>query len=105
MTLRHGGCSEMTRSIGTVDRIRWMATLVASAALALMLTAAFAPSHGQLPSLHAASGTATPAPAGSSSPLDPRIASIAAWHPNEAVQTIVQFKAGVTVDRARWDVT
>ena len=95
----------MTRSIGTVDRIRWMSALVASAALALMLTAAFAASHGQLPSLQVSSGTAAPAPAGSSAPLDPRIASIAARRPNEVVETIVQFNAGVTVDRARWDVT
>jgi serine protease AprX len=43
-------------------------------------------------------------PGGSSAPLDPRIARLAAQQPSEIVQTIVQFKAGVSVDRARWMV-
>jgi len=91
----------MTRSIRTLDRIRWMSALAALTALALAWTVAMAAGHGQLPSLQAASSSS---PAGSSAPLDPRIASIAARHPNEVVQTIVQFKAGVTPERARWDV-
>ena len=91
----------MTRSIRTVDRIRWMAPLAALSALALAWSLALAASHGQLPSLRIASSST----AGSSAPLDPRIAGIAAHTPNEVVQTIVQFKAGVGVERARWDVT
>jgi serine protease AprX len=93
----------MTRSIGTVDRMRWMSAALASAALALTLSITFAASHGQLPSFPS-SATASSAPAGSSAPLDPRIATIAAEHPNQVVQTIVQFKAGVSVERARWIV-
>src|SRR5437588_8525510 len=91
----------MTRTIRTVDRIRWMSALAAMAALALTWSLALAASHGQLPSLQSSSSSSA---AGSSAPLDPRIASIAARHPNEAVQTIVQFKTGVSVVRARWDV-
>jgi serine protease AprX len=91
----------MTRSIRTLDRIRWMAALAALCALTLVWSVALAAGHGQLPSLRIASSS----PAGSSAPLDPRIASIAARHPNEVVQTIVQFKPSVGVERARWDVT
>src|SRR5437588_6482926 len=101
MTLRQGGCSEMTRSIGNYDRLRWMSALGA-AVLALSVLIAFAAEHGQLPTVQVSSGAAAPATLGSSAPLDPRIASIAARQPNQSVQTIVQFKAGVSVDRARW---
>jgi serine protease AprX len=99
----------MTRSIGIVERMRWMTALGAGVALLLALAVAFAAQHGQLPTLASpTSGTPTPpttAPAGSSSPLDPRIAAIAAHHPDQVVQTIVQFKSGVSLERARWDVT
>ncbi len=92
----------MTRSIGTIDRIRWISALGA-AVLTASLVLAFAVQHGQLPTL-APTDSGIPTPAGSSAPLDPRIAAIAAQHPNQVVQTIVQFKAGVNTERARWDV-
>jgi serine protease AprX len=95
----------MTRSIGIVDRMRWMSALAAAAVLPLALAVALAANHGQLPSLQLAPLAAAAAPAGSSAPLDPRIASLAAQHPNQLVETIVQFKAGVTPGRSRWDVT
>jgi serine protease AprX len=91
----------MTRTIGLVDRIRWMVLVAALGTLALAWSVALAAGHGQLPSLRGASSSS---PSGSSAPLDPRITGIAARHPNEVVQTIVQFKAGVGVERARWDV-
>src|SRR5438477_8711966 len=101
MTLRHGGCPDMTRSIGIVDRMRWMSTLVASAILVLGLAFAYAANHRQLPTLQAASSSSSDG--GSSAPLDPRIAGIAAHHPNQAIEAIVQFKGGVSVDRSRWN--
>jgi serine protease AprX len=97
----------MTRSIRIVDRIRWASALSAAGLLALALVIAVAASRGELPTLQAAplSPAAAPTPAGSSASLDPRIATIAGRHPNQEVQAIVQFKAGVTLGRARWDVT
>jgi serine protease AprX len=92
----------MTRSIGIVDRIRWMSALFASAALAMV--AAFG-LHQWLPAVHTASTSGAAAADGSSSPLDPRIASLSAHHPNQMVSTIVQFKAAVSPERARWDVS
>ncbi len=91
----------MTRSIGTVDRIRWMSALAGSL---LALVAAAGLHQWQASTVQADFSAATPAPAGSSAPLDPRIASLAAGHPGALVNTIVQFKGGVTVERARWDV-
>jgi serine protease AprX len=82
-----------------------VSALAAAGVLALALSSAVALNHGQLPNLQIGSPASAAAPAGSSSPLDPRIASIAARHPNQVVQTIVQFKAGVGVARARWDIT
>jgi serine protease AprX len=46
----------------------------------------------------------SPPSSGSSAALDPRIAGLAARHPRSVIQTIVQFKAGVSVERARWAV-
>jgi len=91
----------MTRTIGLADRIRWMLVAAALGALALAWSVSLAAGHGQLPTLPAASITS---PAGSSASLDPRIAGVAARRPNEVVQTIVQFKAGVGPARARQDV-
>src|SRR5436305_10841936 len=102
MTLRHGGCPEMTRSIGIVDRMRWMSALVASAVLVLGVVFAYAASHGQLSALQIASSSSTEG--GSSAPLDPRIAGIAAHRPEQVIEAIVQFKGGVSVDRSRWNV-
>src|SRR5690349_18876652 len=92
----------MTSSIGTVDRIRWMTALVVSAVLALLTGTAL--HHWQPPALQSVASTA-PVPSGSTAVLDPRIARIAAAHPGQEVSAIVQFKAGVGTDRARWDVT
>jgi serine protease AprX len=78
---------------------------LAAGILALAVSVALLAGRGQLPSLQVGSPASAPAPAGSSTPLDPRIASLAAHHPNQMVEAIVQFKAGVTVDRSRWDVT
>jgi serine protease AprX len=93
----------MTRSIGIVDRIRWMSALLASAMLATVL--AFGLHQWQLPSVRTASASGAAAADGSSAPLDPRIASLSAHHPNQMVSTIVQFKAAVSPERARWDVS
>jgi len=114
----------MTRSNGVVDRMRWMSALGLSALLALALNAALHTPGGLLrPLVSGTTGAPSslgptvglPAPAsptetttvpaaGSSAPLDPRIARLAQQHPGQAVQTIVQFKAGVSLDRARWAV-
>src|ERR1700757_2179928 len=102
MTLRHGGCPEMTRSIGSVDRIRWLGALVASATLA-MLTA-FGLHQWQVTPVQGASSSGLPAPAGSS-PLDPRIARLASTQPKRSIEAIVQFKADVSPERPRWDVS
>src|SRR5579864_5110964 len=103
MTLRHGGCPDMTRSIGTVDRIRWMSAFAASALVALVAAAAL---HQWQPlAIQTNAPASTPAPAGSSAPLDPRIASLAVHHPGALVSTIVQFKGSVSLGRARWDVS
>ncbi len=93
----------MTTSIGIVDRIRWLSAVAVSTAAALV--AAVALHQWQPSAVLASSGSATPAPAGSSAPLDPRIAGLAAHHPGAMVSAIVQFKAGVSADRARWDVS
>jgi serine protease AprX len=77
----------------------------AAAAASLALSVAVVSGRVQPALAPAASNSVLPAPSGSSSALDPRIASIAARHPNQIVQTIVQFKAGVSVERARWIVS
>ncbi|HTX32973.1 MAG TPA: S8 family peptidase [Solirubrobacteraceae bacterium] len=93
----------MTRSIGSVDRIRWMAALLASAVLALVT--AIGLHHWQLAPVSIDASAAPAAPAGSSAPLDPRIASLAAGHPQRSIEVIAQFKATVSPERARWDVS
>jgi serine protease AprX len=90
----------MTRSIGIVDRIRWMSALTASAVVAIALAVGL---HLVGSSVAQSAATAkAPAPAGSSSSLDPRIATIAARHPNELVNAIIEFKGNVSPERARW---
>jgi serine protease AprX len=91
----------MTRSIGTVDRMRWMVALGASTVLAFAVAVAL----HQIPAIQASSASNASSGAGSSALLDPRIAGIAAHHPHRVVEAIVQFKGGVTADRSRWDVT
>ena len=98
----------MTRTFGTTDRIRWMSAWGVAAILALAISVMLRAAPGQTPTLQLptpAASPALPAPSGSSSPLDPRIAALAARHPSEVIQAIVQFKAGVGLDRARRDVT
>jgi serine protease AprX len=92
----------MTSLVGSVDRIRWMAALAASAVLALMVGAAL---HSWQPPALQSVAAAAPTPSGSSAVLDPRLGRIAAAHPRQKVSAIVQFKAGVSPDRARWDVS
>ncbi len=87
-------------SIGYVGCRRWWRRQSWRSLLAFGLHQS-APSAG--PS--AASATGAPAPAGSSAPLDPRIATVAAHHPNQMVSTIIQFKGNVSPERARWDVS
>src|SRR5579875_429942 len=97
----------MTSSSGTVvERLRWMSVLVAALAASACLARVATLGHDQLGAQSSpAAGSVTPAPAGSSAPLDPRIASIAAHHPDQLLDTIVQFRAGVSPARARWDVS
>ncbi|HLY48847.1 MAG TPA: S8 family peptidase [Solirubrobacteraceae bacterium] len=93
----------MTSSIGFVDRIRWLSALAASTVLALV--AAVALHQWQPTAIDSGSAASPSAPAGSSAPLDPRIASLAAHRPAASVSAIVQFKAGVSLERARWIVS
>jgi serine protease AprX len=90
----------MTRSVQSVERMRWMSALAGAAVLALLVSIALAASSGQL---QVASGNSTSAPAGSSAPLDPRIATLAQHHPGETLQAIVQFNAPVSQARAQAD--
>jgi serine protease AprX len=94
----------MTRSILIVDRMRWMSAAAGSAVLALAASLALFSAHAPLPSLSLSSSSSPVAvPAGSSSPLDPRIAALAAHHPASTLVAIVQFKANVSVPRAQAD--
>jgi serine protease AprX len=94
----------MTRSIGIVERMRWMSALIASAVLALTATIALGAVDGQL-STSRGSTAAAGAPAGSSATLDPRIASLATHHPSRSIETIVQFDAGVSPGAAKSQTT
>jgi serine protease AprX len=89
----------MASSIGIFERMRWMSALAGAAILTLAVTFALASAHGQLPSL--SSSTSAPAPAGSSAPLDPRIASLAGRRPGARLEAIVQFNNDVSLTRAR----
>jgi serine protease AprX len=92
----------MTSSFRTVDRMRWMSAL-AAIVLALVYSLALSGAH-QLPSLPSSfSAHAITHAGGSSAPLDPRIATLAAAHPNAQLEAIVQFKPGLSLGRARAD--
>ena len=93
----------MTGPLESVDRIRWMLALVASATLAIAM--ALGLHQWRVSSIPTASASGPVAAAGSSSALDPRIASLAAHHPERSIEVLVQFKAEVSPERARWDVT
>jgi serine protease AprX len=94
----------MTRSVQIVERMRWMSALAGAAILALAVGIAFAISTGQLRTVvPGASSAPAPAAAGSSAPLDPRIATLAQNHPSAGVQAIVQFNAPVSQAKAEAD--
>jgi serine protease AprX len=77
-----------------------MSALAGAAIITLALMWTLAISHAQLPSFDTASAPA-PVVGGSSAPLDPRIAGLAAGHPGAQVEAIVQFNGGVSVRDAR----
>jgi serine protease AprX len=82
-----------------------MSALVASLLLTAMVSLAL--SINRAPAAPSASGSVAPAAltGGSNATLDPRIVTLAAAHPGKAIEAIVQFKAGVSADRARQDST
>jgi len=90
----------MSRSVQIVERMRWMTAVAGAAVLALAVSLVLGASSGQLRS-PIAGGSSTPA--GSSAPLDPRIATLAAHNPANTVQAIVQFNAPVSETRAQAD--
>jgi serine protease AprX len=91
----------MTRSVQIVERMRWMSALAGAAVLALAVGIAFAVTSGQLRTVVPGSSSA-PA-AGSSAPLDPRIATLAQQHPTRVLEAIVQFNAPVSEAKAQAD--
>jgi serine protease AprX len=93
----------MTRSVQVVERIRWMTALASAAVVALVLTVVLSATSGQLRTLVPGTSAPAAAPAGSSAPLDPRIATLAQQHPGRAIQAIVQFNAPVSEARAEAD--
>jgi serine protease AprX len=90
----------MTRSVQIVERMRWMSALAIAAVAAVALAIALGATSGQIRLVP--NSSASPA-AGSSAPLDPRIATLAAHHPTATVQAIVQFNATVTAAKANAD--
>jgi serine protease AprX len=90
----------MTRTNGIVERMRWMSAVAASSILTFVVAIALHNLNAALPSAAASAGSA---PAGSSATLDPRIAGLAQQHPGQAIEAIVQFKAGVSQAQARAD--
>jgi len=94
----------MTRSVPIVERMRWMSALVGAAVVAIAVAIVLGAGNGQLRTVvpGASSGAA---PAGSSAPLDPRIATLAARHPTTLVEAIVQFNGPVTQAEGVSDAT
>ena len=93
----------MTRSVQIVERMRWMSALAGAAVLAIAVAIALGASGGPLRTLVPGSTNGSAAAAGSSAPLDPRIATLAAHHPASMLQAIVQFNAPVTPAKAQSD--
>jgi len=91
----------MTRSVHIVERMRWMSALAVAAVAAVALAIALGATGGQIRLVP--NSSASPAAAGSSAPLDPRIATLAAHRPSATVQAIVQFNATVTTAKANSD--
>jgi len=94
----------MTRSVQIVERMRWMSALVVAAVGAVAVAIALGATTEQLRTVVPPSSSGSSA-AGSSAPLDPRIAALAARHPGTTVQAIVQFNAPVTPAQERSDTT
>jgi serine protease AprX len=94
----------MTRSVQIVERMRWMSAIVGAAVVAIVFAIAFGATNGQLRAAVAGASSGSGA-AGSSAPLDPRIATLAAQNPNTVVQAIVQFNGPVTQAKAEFDAT
>jgi len=92
----------MTRSVQIVERMRWMSALVGAAVVAIAVAIALGATNGQLRTV-VSGGSSGSAAGGSSAPLDPRIATLAAHHPGSVVQAIVQFNAPVTQAKAQSD--
>jgi serine protease AprX len=92
----------MTRSVHIVERMRWMSALAGAAVVAIALAIAFGATSGQIRLVPNSSAGATQ-PGGSSAPLDPRIATLAAHRPSAPVQAIVQFNGTVTPAKAESD--
>ncbi len=94
----------MTRSVQIVERMRWMSAIAGAAVVAIVVAIAIGATNGQLRTVvpGASSGSAA---AGSSAPLDPRIATLAARKPDAVVQAIVQFNAPVSEAKAQSDAT
>ena len=88
----------MTRSVHIVERMRWMSALAGAAVLALAVGIVLAIASGQVQ----AGPSAAPI-AGSSAPLDPRIATLAQQHPARVLEAIVQFNAPVSEAKAQSD--
>lgn len=94
----------MTRSVQIVERMRWMSAIVVAAVVAGVVAIALGATNGQLRTV-VPGASSDPTAAGSSAPLDPRIATLAARHPGTVVQAIVQFNAPVTQVKAQSDAT
>jgi serine protease AprX len=92
----------MTRSVQIVERMRWMSALAGAALVAIALAIALGATSGQI-RLVQNSSAGTTQPGGSSAPLDPRIATLAAQRPSAPVQAIVQFNAPVAPAKAESD--
>ena len=71
----------MTRSVQIVERMRWMSALAGAAVLAIAVAIALGATGGQLRTLVPGSSSGSAPAAGSSAPLDPRIATLAAHQP------------------------
>jgi serine protease AprX len=91
----------MTRSVEIVERMRWMSALAGAAVLALAVGIVLALTGGQVRPVVPAAPTGPFA--GSSAPLDPRIAALAQHHPTRILQAIVQFNAPVSEAKAQAD--
>ncbi len=93
----------MTRSVQIVERMRWMSALAGTAVLALAVAIALSATGGLLRTLVPSASSGSAPAAGSSAPLDPRIATLAAHQPGSMLQAIVQFNATVTPAKAQSD--